>query len=373
MRPARAAAAVLVACAVLIPLGFGNAFAATDEGEEEKKPPVNPVEIAIPYEAEFEAAMVGGWSVADCAALDAPAPGIGFTCAVDKMTFTADEYDPKFEEVVFPVQLRNGGQRLTVNYRVSMAPPIPPVLPELVYPYPFPSGSRILLPLSDLNLACEGCAVDGPKLQVLELLPADAAEAWATRTHIEIATKPGYTGTIALAVRATDPFKQKSEIVPLTVNVYAAGETTLTALHVVVHSDELSEPIDLAGLVTDSGGEPVTFLDCGLAVIGTVVCDRDGLATYTPAAESTGVDQFSFHVLSAAGEQATGSVTLIPGDGEADWPEGILPSEAAGKKATIVPVRPVVEDEDAVAAGLFAPLKTVLDRVTGRADTKGKS
>ena len=373
MRPARAAAVVLLASVVLMPLGFGSALAATDEGEEEKKPAVNPVEVAIPYQAEFEATMVGGWSVANCAALSAPAPEIGFACAADKMTFTAEEYDPKFEEIVFPVQLRNGGQRLVVNYRVSMAPPVAPVVPELVYPYPFPSGSRILLPLSDLNLACEGCALDGPKLQVLKLLPADAAEAWATRTHIEIATKPGYTGSIALAVRATDPFKQKSEVVPVTVNVYAAGESTLTALHVVVHSDELIDPIDLADLVTDSAGEPVTFLDCGLAVIGTVICDRDGLATYTPAAESTGADQFSFHVLSAAGEQATGSVTLIPGDDEADWPEGILPSEAAGKKATIIPVRPVVEDDDAVAAGIFAPLKTVLDRVTGRADTKGRS
>ncbi|TBN55557.1 hypothetical protein EYE40_15270 [Glaciihabitans arcticus] len=373
MRPARAAAALLLASAVLIPLGFGSAFAAGEEGEEEEKPPVNPVEVAIPYEAEFEAGMAGGWTIANCKALSTPAPEIGFTCEADKMTFTADEYDPKFEEVVFPVQLRNGGQRLTVNYRVSMAPPLIPAVPELVYAYPFPSGSRILLPLSDLNIACEGCAEDGPKLEILEMLPADVADAWATRTHIEIATKPGYTGTIALAVRATDPFKQKSQIVPLTVNVYAAGETSLTALHVVVHSNELTEPIDLAELVNDSAGEPVTFLGCGLAVLGTAVCDREGLATFTPAADSTSADQFSFHVLSAAGEQATGSVTVIPSDLEADWPAGILPSSAANKKATVIPVRPVVEEEDAVAAGLFAPLKTVLDRVTGRADTKGKS
>ena len=58
------------------------------------------------------------------------------------------------------------------------------------------------------------------------------------------------------------------------------------------------------------------------------------------------------------------AVTLLTGAGEELFFRGAVYGR--------VPVRPVVEQE-AVAAGLFAPLKTVLDRVTGRADTKGKS
>ena len=95
---------------------------------------------------------------------------------------------------------------------------------------------------------------------------------------------------------------------------------------------------------------------------GTVVCAPDGSAVYSPGGE-VALDQFSYHVVSADGEQATGSVTLVAG---APTPE-TWPVPAAGDvgddgvPSKIVPRVPV-EGEHPARDGIFAPLIGTLDR-----------
>jgi hypothetical protein len=359
--PSRAAAAIALLSALALGVSGGVAFAADDE----EGPPANPAQVAIPYHGVYEAAMATGWTVESCDSLTAP-DDIIFTCEPETMTFSAEEYDPDFEPVPFPVAIVNGSQRLVVTYIVSHALPVAPAVAEgIAYPYPFAAGSRVLLPYSDLGLTCEGCDTHGPQIEVLGVEPATAGTARATPTHLEIMPNTGFVGTLAVGLTLTDPFGQQSTAGSVLVSFYGRGDATLTALHVVVPADE--PVIDLTALVIDSDDDAdLHLLGCGVALYGTVTC-ANGVATYTPAAEWPGIDQFSFHVLSGTGEQATGSITIVDAEHARELALGLVVSSDADAEGTIVPSTPVAEDE-AVAGGFFAPLQSLLDRVTGRAD-----
>ena len=356
-----------IAIEIAIAVALGGVTGHAAGGDDEEAPAANPVDVAIPFHAVHEVPMGEGWLVEDCASLTAPA-GIIFTCEPDGMTFAAAEYDPGFAKTAFPVALVNGNQRLVVTYTVSQAPPAAPLIAEaLDYPYPFPAGSRVLLPYSDLAIGCEGCAGTGPTVTVLGVEPAAAGSARATSTHLELMPTPGYVGPATVGFTLEDSFGQESAVGSVAVSFYAAGAAPLTALHAVMEVDDGSLEIDLGSLVSTADGGEYQIIGSGPPVLGTLDRNDDGTLHYLPPADWAGVDQFAFHVLAANGEQATGSVTLVDPLHARDLAPGLLISMPVDGDATIVPTAPVTDD-DAQSPGLFASLQQVLDRLTGRVE-----
>ncbi len=147
-----------------------------------------------------------------------------------------------------------------------------------------------------------------------------------------------------------------------------AGARALIAQSVfVARGADGSATVDLAALAFASGDDDVHLAGCGAAIHGSVICAADGTALYASSGD-VAVDQFSFHVVSADGEQATGSVTVV---GEAsDLPQtgpapGRAPADDDGVSTPIVPRLPE-ENEQTSRGGVFAPLIGTLDRVGAR-------
>jgi hypothetical protein len=363
------------------------------------EPPADPGLVSIPFGDEAEVTTADGWSVADCAAV-VPPPGTQLTCEPTRLALTADEYDPDAGTVVMPVELRSGAARMTVSYRVEQAPPVPPAADELVYDHPFDSGAAALVPLSDLLVRCDGCEGVGARLQVRGVSPDGAAVARATPSHLAVQSAPGFVGDAVVSYRLRDAEDQWSETTSLTVAFTAppagtTGAEPLRALAVTVPLVEQGDTVvdlgDLtfAGQGVDAADAPA-LLGCGTPAAGTVRCSGDE-AVYTPPADTDDapapdVDQFSFHVATPDGRQATGSVTVVRADSDA---ADVLPVGLArvapvpggdGRDAdddadadadapsvrTLVPALPADDGtDDPDAPLLFAPLISILDRLGG--------
>lgn len=320
--------------------------------------------VDIPYRSDIDVSPAEGWTIADCGAVAAPA-GIGIACEPTTLTFSAPDFDPGFERQDVPVTLTTGRTTLTVVYRVGLAPPEPPTVESRAYPTPAAQGSRVLIPLSDLGITCTLCgAENGPTVVTGGVSPARAGTLTVTSTHLVLAASPDFTGDAELTVRAVDDLGQESADGTLTVSLYATGPSTLVALHTVVTAErDGATPIDLAALVATSGEETPVITGCAAAVLGSVVCAADGTAEF----RSTGapVDQFSFSVVTADGEQATGSVTLVSGALATAPLPGLADARGEREAQTVVPARVPVEDAPEAETSPFDTLTALLDRADG--------
>ncbi|RWZ53113.1 hypothetical protein ELQ90_04095 [Labedella phragmitis] len=321
--------------------------------------------VDIPYRSTADVAPAQGWTIADCGAITAPA-GIGVACEPSKLTFSAPDYDPELPRQDVAVTLTTGTTTLAVVYSVGLAPPEPPALASTVYPVPFAQGSRVLVPLSDLRVACTLCSAEGEtRIEAVGVSPRRAGTLGVTSTHLELAAAPDFTGEAELNVRVMDDLGHPSETATLTVSVYPTGPSTLLAQHTVVEAErDGSTTIDLASLVASSDPDETPIVTgCGAAVRGTAVCAGEGTAEFR--ASDAPVDQFSFTVVTEDGEHAVGSVTVVAA-GLADAPlPGPLTADAAPESRVIVPSRIPVEDPPAPEPSPFDALIGLLDRASG--------
>jgi hypothetical protein len=373
----------------------GPASAAPAATAEPTEAPADPGLVTIPFGDEAEVTMADGWSVADCATV-VPPEGTQLVCEPTRLTLTADEYDADAGTVVMPVELRSGAARMTVSYRVEQAPPTPPAADELVYDHPFDSGAAALVPLADLLVRCDGCEDAGARLQVRGVSPEGAAVARATPSHLAVQSAPRFVGDAVVSYRLRDAEGQWSDTTSLTVAFTAppagAGDAPpLQALAVTVPLAEQGDTVVDLGALTSGGStadaaDAPALLGCGLPAVGTVRCSGTE-AVYTPPVgtddePAPDVDQFSFHVATPDGRQATGSVTVVRPDTEAAdaLPVGLArlgsdpgaadDSDGAGDTAPavrgLVPALPADDDaDDPDAPVLFAPLVSILDRLGG--------
>lgn len=336
--------------------------------------------LAVPYLGELKVSPGRGWVVGDCAAV-VPPEGIEAVCDESGILLRAPNFDPAWGERVLSVPLVSGSLSTTIAYRVVLAPPTPPVLTGGIYGYPFESGSRILLPLSELGIECASCG-SGSAISVTGVEPATAGTATVSPTHLVLRAATGYVGDAVVSLRVTDAAGQKSEPTAITLRLIAEPSHTvpadgdgpaaapLGALHVYAPRDPAgASTVDLHELVWGGDADSVQFLGCGVAAAGEVSCGADGIAHYAPSAAAS-VDQFSFHVFSADGQQATGSVTLVdPAAAAVESAEpavalpsaGLVPSSASTTSPLAIATRTATEQ--AKQSAPLAPLSRIFDRM----------
>ncbi|MGI9821851.1 hypothetical protein [Agromyces sp. Marseille-Q5079] len=358
---ARMRSLLMVVPVVVLLLGVGGAPAL---GADDVVAPesANAAEIEVPYLETAEIQPSPPWRIADCAGPTAATPLV-VACDAEHIQLSAPDFDPEAGVTVLPVELTDGTVSMTVAYRVSLgAPPAPEAAPSANV-RPVASGSLLRIPFSDLGTTCTRCA-GGAGLVAVGVEPASAGTAWATPTHLVFRASSTFTGPAEIGFGIVDEFGTTSEgTIP--VGVYRA-DVPLIALDVYAALDDDGDAeIDLASLVTSIAGDDVVFVGCGAALHGSVACDADGTARY---AGSGAVDQFGFQV-AAGGEQASGSVTLVPADTDLNLPSSgpvpTAPTGAHGDEPVTTPFTPPAPSEHVAADGPFDAFIAVLDR-TGR-------
>lgn len=355
----RATLLALASTLALLALGTPSPAALAAESVP---PAVGPTEIEVPYLDATTIEPAPPWRIAEC---DGPraASALVTACDEQRIELAAPAYDPEAGVTVIPVQLTNGAVSMTVSYRVRLAPPDAPGAHPSTAARPVASGSLLRVPISDLGLECTVCA-EGGTLEALEVEPAAAGSAWATPTHLVFRASDGYTGPVELGFRYADDFGSWSADSAVPVSVYRAGEAPLVALDVFVPlADDGTATIDLSALVTSIAGDDVILVGCGGALHGLVSCGMR--AQY--AGPAGAVDQFGFQV-AAGGEQASGSVTLVPAGSELPA-DGLVPIAPLDLDESVhTPFTPPVpvEHDDSAGDGIFSPLVAILDRVGAR-------
>ncbi|MCD2441626.1 hypothetical protein LQ757_04980 [Agromyces sp. SYSU K20354] len=326
----------------------------------------SPTSVAVPYLGTATIEPAQGWRISDCAG-PAAASDLVIACDEGRIMLSATEYDPEAVPVTLPVSMSNGRTSMVFEYRVTLAAPEAPTLASRRAPGPVAAGSVLLVPISDLGVECIVCA-EGGALAGVAVLPAEAGSLAATPTHLVFRPARDFTGDAELVARFADDFGTWSTDAKVVVPVYRPGPEALIAQSVFTPRDaDGSATVDLAALAFASDGAEAHLAGCGAAIHGSVTCAADGTARYT-SANDVAVDQFSFRVVSADGEQASGSVTVV---GEAsDLPQtGPVPVLGSGSDdgvATRVVPRVPVEREQTSRGGVFAPLIGTLDRVGAR-------
>ncbi len=319
-------------------------------------------QVAIPYLGEIQVTPAEGWRFDDCGAVLAATP-LATGCTPEQLVFSAAEYDPDAAPVRVPVAQSNGTVSLTVDYLVALEPPEAPAFAEAVYGYPLPAGGRILIPLSDLGAVCTDCdETDGPRVRVESVSPASAGAIEVTATHLVLAAAPSYTGDVELALRIGDDVGQWSATTVLQLRLVESTAEGAGALHVLVPMDPGgATQLDLTAFVD---ADEARVIGCGAAAEGTVSCAPGGTATVSGSTRD--VDQFSFHIVDAAGDQSTGSVTLIrPGSEVVPDLDGPVLAGAIGEDelAAIVPATIPVDGAVEEGTGVLTPILGILDRL----------
>ncbi len=304
---------------------------------------VDPTNVPIPYEGTANVSPSQGWTFSDCGAVSA-ASDLVLSCEPSGITFGAETYDPEIDPVVVTAEMTNGRTTMTIDYRVSLEPPEPPATTDLTYAGPASAGTPVLIPFSDLGISCTLCS-DGAGIDAASLSPADAGEFWATPTHLVFSPRPDFTGKAELTYRAGDSAGGWSQGAVVTVDVSPQAAQPVTALHVFATLGAEQTVLTLSDMV--SAGSDVTFTSCGPPMHGVVTCSEEGEATYTPSGDAQ-VDQFSFHVVSESGAQATGSVTVVPEDSALPQ-KGLVPLSDGGTPF------PLTSDEKGTRIALALP------------------
>ncbi|MDQ2660441.1 MAG: hypothetical protein M3Y52_01050 [Actinomycetota bacterium] len=367
----RAMIAALFATAIVI-AGVPSAATAEPSAPTPSAPtqsgpsPSGPTAIGVPYLGRATIEPAAGWQIIDCAGPAATTPLV-VACDPTRIELAAPNFDPAAKPVVLPVALSNGRTSMVFDYVVTTEPPAAPKVAAARSGAPVAAGSVVLVPISDLGVECAVC-VEGGSLEVAGVSPEGAGTAVATPTHVVFRPAADFAGEAELHVRFVDDFGTRSNEVSHLVPVYRAGPSALIALSVFApFAASGATSLDLTELAFSAGGGELRFVGCGTAVHGTVVCGSDGSAEYTPSSAAT-VDQFSFRVVDADGEQATGSVTLVADDGSRQT-SGPVPTATDGKGAraasAIVPAIPVEQASEG-REGVFVALIDTLDRVGAR-------
>lgn len=343
------AGALLAGC-----LGAGAAVADTPGGDDAPARPPQEA-VAVPYLGETEITPAAPWRVARCP--DAPA-GLLVACRPDRVTLTAEGFDPAWGEPTLTVGLDGPLGALDVAYRVLLAPPEPPAAETVLWDAPVASGAQVLIPLAALGVTCKLCTPGEARLEVGVAEPESAAVATATGSHVAVRTTPGFTGDLAVPVRVVDDAGQAGGF-SIVLRVGPVPAEPFGALHVLVPVEaDGSASIDLAALAWPES-LPGAIAECSAALAGMVAC-AGGVATYTaPEGDAlAGSDQFAVRLVAPDGRIARGSVTLEPA--------GTAPALAPVAGGTSAPLRVLLpappEEGAAPAASVFGDLAPAFTR-----------
>jgi len=336
-------------------LASSASAAAADAAQE---PPAGPSQVAIPYLDTAAIEPPQPWRIADCDAVRAASPLVR-ECDAETIVLAADAYDPDAGTAVLPVTMTSGARTLTVHYRVVLEAPAAPSIGRAVADRAVAAGALLRVPLSEFGIACVVCA-QGGSTRVAAVDPAEAGSAWTTPTHVVFRASRDYRGSADVHIEIADDYGTAAPT-GFTVRVYpAVFELTALDVAVPVDGDGRAE-VDLTRLVAAKDAEKrVAIVGCGAPVHGSVTCDADGRAWYS----GTGVmDQFGFHV-AVGGEQAFGSVALVP----ADHAGGPVAAARNGDDPVPMAVLPPVPPDGSGHApgGVFTPIAAMLDRVGAR-------
>ena len=363
-----ALAAVLVAASIAITLPV-SAAEAGETGETGETEPTGPTTIAVPYLGTAAIEPAAGWHVSDCSVPTAATPLV-VACDPERIDLAPASYDPGAGATVVPVPLSNGRTMMVFDYVVTLDLPEPPSLAAGRAMSPVASGSVVMVPISDLGVECAVCA-EGGVIEVTGVEPAGAGTAVATPTHVVFRAATDFSGEAGIAVRFADDFGSRSTETIFTAPVYRAGAEELVALTVFApRAASGATSIDLSSLAFATDDSEIQIVGCGAPAHGTVVCGPDGAAEYSPI-DATAVDQFSFQVVSANGEHASGSVTLFVADGAGLPTSGPVPASPIGHgdggvASMIVPALPAIDGGVSGREGVFGTLIGMLDRVGAR-------
>lgn len=324
-----------------------------------------PNAVAIPYLGEIVVKPAPGWTVADCAAPLA-ATDLLVECSAEELRFATDAWDASLGTVIVPVPLTNGRTTIGFDYRVTLAPPEAPAVRPAAAAHPIAAGTTVLVPLTDLGIECSVCT-DGGFVDVGAVEPAEAGTASALPMHVRFTASASFSGTAEIAVRFGDRFGSWSQPVQLPVHVYTDSDGTLQAMSVWhERTPGSSSPLSIRELVQGAGADAAVLVGCGSAAHGIVVCSPDGNVLYAPA-DDAAVDQFSYHVATPSGEQASGSVTLatassgLPTSGPIALAAPADPDPDDSVATSFIPPPPV--EETGGSTGIFDPLLGLFARV----------
>jgi hypothetical protein len=352
-RSLRLAAAAVLAAAIAVALAIPASSGAAGPARAEATEPVAPNRVAVPYLGEIEVKPAEGYTFQNCDAVLA-ASELATACVADTLTFAAPVFDPEFGTERLPVRLASGSTSLEIDYLVTMAPPATPALADMAYGYPFRQGSRVMIPLSELGITC-GLCDEGANVEVTRVRPKAAGTPSVTSTHLVLAADPDFLGSADLRVRVTDDIGQRSKAADVRVSLVPGSPGAVRAQHVVMPLEGDRVEVDLTQLVS---GDGVSILSCGAPIVGAVLCDESGAATFSlPSGASPGADQFAFHAIDASGRQATGSVTLVAPDAESGDAAADADAEAAPEAGTEPPAVRLAPGSGAKLATAIVPTR----------------
>ena len=354
------------ALASLLMVGLAGVSGASADDESDAGSPgklSGPTVVHIPYEGSIEVKPAAGWTFADCGAMLAATPLLT-ACIPDSFTASAPTYDPSQAPTRISVPLTSATVSVTVDYLIVLEPPAKPEVDDLDYGYPFGSGSRAMVPLSDLEISCGRCSIDTAEVRVGRVEPADAGSATVTGAHVVFTSRIGFVGAVEISIRVVDDIGARSTSSTLTLHFVSPGSAPLVGLHIAA-----SVPLQDDGsmvLETDAAdlvlGGDVTVIGCGPSLRGSVVCLPNGRIEYRSAAASA-PDQFSIHVQREDGEQATASVTLTPAETGNSW--ALAPAIGETTAPLAVPTLAPAPSREETATGVTTPFVELLDRVGG--------
>lgn len=323
-----------------------SAIAHAEEAAEEDSGPPPDGAVEIPYLESGEIRPAEGWLI-DCAQLE-PMRDVRLVCEPEAVSLTAVGYDPDWGEHPLPVTLRSAHTSIDVTYRVRMAPPDAPVAAVSRFDLPIAVGAQAMIPLAGLGITCTLCSEEGgATIRVGELPPG--VEAGVSETHLTV--RGSFAGDAAIPLELTDDAGQTVSA-ELTVSFLPGLAADAGALHVVAAGEEW----DLAEL---SWGEDIRFF-CGEPRPAALSCAPDGTAAL-PAGDG-GPGQFLFRIVTAAGAQSWGSVTVDPA---ADGQTLAVPSWAGSAPLVTVYPPPGEEDQAVVGGSLLGPLLLLMEGMSG--------
>lgn len=359
-----AATTTALAVAALAGGSLGTAVAAGDpqqQGEQGQTSGAGGALIEVPYQGGIDASPNASWRIADCdavrGAFSDALDGVNDEvlrledCAPDGLSVRSDLYDPEQPALSVPVELSDGTVTAVLHYRVVLAPPEPPSFnaKTINYDFPLAAGSRALLPISELGLACGTCG-GGVQLRIGSVSP-EGARATASSTHLIVTPSGNAPQTVTVELSAADDTGQWSQPMALSLRFSAPAAEPVVAANVISAIDG-QHRIDLAELVT--GADDWSVIACGDAMHGRVVCGRDGTIDYIPDRGATAdagdrvLDQFSYHLATPDGAQDSGSVTLVAAGGglERRPVSSVGTSDGDGvTKTLVVPAAPVPDEQ----------------------------
>ena len=198
-----------------------------------------------------------------------------------------------------------------------------------------------------VNVLANDTDPDGDALSVIATTtPANGTVAVNAGGTVTYTPAAGFVGTDTFTYTVADP-DGLTDTATVTVAVQQAGN-----LPPVANPDSASTTvgtpvtIDVLANDTDAEGDALTLVSASQPANGSTALTGNGRVLYTPNPGFIGTDTFSYVVRDAAGNSATGQVTVSVVEGPPNRPPVALPDSASVLKAFAVDINVLANDSD---------------------------